>query len=56
MEAEMISKILFASDYPLLRPDRLLGRIRLEGGLNEAELALALGQNAAHLFELENKR
>jgi predicted TIM-barrel fold metal-dependent hydrolase len=49
-------KILFASDYPLLRPDRLLGRIRLEGALNEAELALALGQNAAHLFELENNK
>lgn len=50
------AKILFASDYPLLRPHRLLGRIHLEGGLNEAELALALGKNAARLFELENNK
>jgi predicted TIM-barrel fold metal-dependent hydrolase len=50
------AKILFASDHPLLRPDRLLARIRLEGGLSESELALALGENAARLFELENNR
>lgn len=48
-------KILFASDYPLLKLNRLLERIRAEGGLSEPELALALGHNAARLFELETE-
>jgi uncharacterized protein len=47
------TKTLFASDYPLLKPDRLQTRIRTESGLTENELALALGHNAARLFELE---
>lgn len=42
-------KILFGSDYPLLRPRRYLERIRTAGLLDNLEMAL-LGGNAARLF------
>lgn len=47
-----LPKILFASDYPLLKQDRLVRRIREETGLTTEELDLVLGQNAARLFNL----
>jgi predicted TIM-barrel fold metal-dependent hydrolase len=47
-----VSKILFASDYPLLKQERLIRRIRGEAGLISEELDLILGQNAARLFNL----
>jgi predicted TIM-barrel fold metal-dependent hydrolase len=47
-----VSKILFASDYPLLKQERLLRRIRGEAGLTGEELDLILGRNAARLFNL----
>lgn len=50
-----LSKILFASDYPLLGQARLLSRIRTETGLTEAELNAVLGENAARLFGLDIK-
>lgn len=49
-------KILWASDYPLLKQNRLLNRVRAESGLSEDELALALGRNTARLFEIEVSR
>jgi uncharacterized protein len=42
-------RLLFGSDYPLLRPARLLRRVR-ECGLGESDLALVLGGNAARLL------
>lgn len=47
------AKILFASDYPLLKQGRLIGRVQAEGGLTAEELRLVLGLNAAHLFGLK---
>lgn len=46
-------KILFASDFPLLKQGHLLNRVRAESGLSDAELRLVLGQNAARLFAKE---
>ncbi len=46
------AKILFASDHPLLKQDRLVKRIGAEAGLTEPELALVMGENAARLFNL----
>lgn len=46
-------KILFASDYPVLNPARLLERIRNESQLDEAELVAVLGDNTAQLFGLK---
>ncbi len=45
-------KILFASDYPVLGPARLLNRIRQEANLTPPELEAILGGNAAQLFGL----
>jgi predicted TIM-barrel fold metal-dependent hydrolase len=50
-----LEKILFASDYPVLGPSRLLQRIRHEANLTETELAAILGGNAARLFGIEDK-
>ena len=50
--ASGVSKILFATDYPLLKQDRLVRRIRGEAGLSPEELDLIMGQNAALLFNL----
>lgn len=47
-----VNKILFASDHPVLKQDRLVKRIKLEAGLNEEELDLILGRNGARLFNL----
>lgn len=49
------SKILFASDHPLLKQDRLVRRVAAEAGLTEEELDLIMGQNAARLFNLIGK-
>ena len=46
------AKILFASDYPLLKQGRLLSRVRAESGLTPTELEAVMGQNAARLFGL----
>ena len=46
------SKILFASDHPLLKQDRLVKRISSEAGLSGEELELIMGLNAARLFNL----
>ncbi len=43
-------KILFASDYPVLGPARLLERIRAEANLSENEYQAIIGANAANLF------
>ncbi len=43
-------KLLFASDFPLLKQGRLIERISAEGNLNQAELEKILGYNAAILF------
>ncbi|MDB5079951.1 MAG: hypothetical protein JWP00_1875 [Chloroflexi bacterium] len=50
--ASNVRKILFASDHPLLKQDRLVRRISLEAGLTGEELQLILGGNAARLFNL----
>ena len=50
--AAAVSKILFATDYPLLGQARLIHRIRTETGLTEAELDAILGENAAGLFKI----
>lgn len=42
-------KILFASDYPLISPERYLEEIKV-AGLTDAELAAVLGSNAAHVL------
>jgi predicted TIM-barrel fold metal-dependent hydrolase len=47
-------KLLWASDYPLIAQRRMLEYARASG-LNEAELALALGGNAAALLGLDLK-
>ncbi|MEI6047022.1 MAG: amidohydrolase family protein [Chloroflexota bacterium] len=47
-----LEKILFASDYPVLGPARLLERIRKEAQLTPPELKAILGGNAARLFGL----
>jgi predicted TIM-barrel fold metal-dependent hydrolase len=44
-------RLLFGSDYPLLEPGRLLGRVRAAGLPAEA-LAALLGKNAARLYRL----
>jgi predicted TIM-barrel fold metal-dependent hydrolase len=46
-----IDKILWASDYPLIRHPRMR-RYLAEAGLTEAENALVLGDNAARLLGL----
>lgn len=45
-------RVLYASDWPLLRMERTLADVR-SAGLDEAALARILGQNAARLFALE---
>jgi len=46
------TKILFASDYPVLGPARLIKRLYAEAGLTSTELESILGGNAAQLFKL----
>ena len=45
-------KLLWASDYPLISQRRMLEYARASG-LSEADLALALGGNAAALLGME---
>jgi len=47
-------KILFGSDYPLVRPDRYLKEFH-EGGLKKRDLDLICGKNAMRLLNLESK-
>lgn len=47
-----VQKILFASDHPLLKQDRLVKRVAAEAGLSGQELQLIMGGNAARLFNL----
>lgn len=47
-----LSKVLFASDYPLLKQKRLIERIRREANLTAPELAAVLGENCTRLFDL----
>ena len=44
-------RVLFASDYPVLRQDRFLGRVR-EVGLSAEETTLVLGGNARRVYGL----
>ncbi len=43
-------RVLFASDYPVLKQKRFLERVRSEGGLTEDELQAVLWANAARVF------
>jgi hypothetical protein len=45
-----VDKILFASDFPLLNPAKLLKRVREEAFLSADELNAVLGGNATKLF------
>jgi predicted TIM-barrel fold metal-dependent hydrolase len=47
------SKLLWASDYPLIAQRRMLDYARASG-LSEAELEMALGGNAAALLETKS--
>ncbi len=46
-------KILFGSDYPLIRPDRYLKEFH-NGGVNKEDLDLICGKNAMGLLKLGN--
>jgi len=48
-------KVLFGSDFPLLRPERVLRDLRA-GGLNEEAERSILGDNAARLFGLAEEK
>jgi predicted TIM-barrel fold metal-dependent hydrolase len=50
-----LEKILFASDFPVLGPARLLERVRKEAQLTPTELEAILGGNAARLFGLNKQ-
>ena len=47
-------KILFATDYPLIRPRRLLPQVEASG-LEAGDQALILGGNAARLFGIDGQ-
>lgn len=46
------SRVLFASDHPVLRMDRFLGRVRSAARLRPDELASVLGENARRVYRL----
>ena len=46
-----VEKILFGSDYPLLKPERYFKELE-QSGLNDKELSLLKGGNAVRLFDL----
>jgi len=48
-------KMLFGSDWPLLKPQRAMEHIKA-AGLNQAELNATLGENAQRLFYPEQSR
>lgn len=47
-----VDRVLFASDYPVLRQKRFLERVRFESGLIERELQAILGKNARRVYRL----
>jgi predicted TIM-barrel fold metal-dependent hydrolase len=49
-------KVLFASDFPLLKQAPLLSKVRRGAGLSDLELACVLGENAVRIYGLEEKR
>lgn len=46
-------RVLFASDYPVLRQKRFLERVQSEGTLTESELRAVLGENAQRIYGLQ---
>jgi predicted TIM-barrel fold metal-dependent hydrolase len=48
-------RVLFASDYPLLKQAPLLNRLRQRPGLSDFALASVLGENAVRIYGLEEK-
>lgn len=46
-------RVLFASDYPVLKQGPLLRRVRERPGLSESALASILGENAVRVYGLE---
>ena len=46
-----VERVLFGTDFPLIKHPRLLAQVR-ESGLSEEEQALITGGNAARLFGL----
>jgi len=46
-----VERILFASDYGLLRQQRIIEYVK-QSGLSDAEVALVLGGNAQHLLQI----
>jgi len=45
-------KVMFASDFPVLRQDRLLRKVRGAGGLRPEEEALVLAETARRVYGL----
>jgi predicted TIM-barrel fold metal-dependent hydrolase len=48
-------RVLFASDFPLLKQGPLLNKVRQRPGLSEFTLASVLGENAVRIYGLEEK-
>lgn len=48
-------RVLFATDYPVLKQAPLLSRVRQRPGLSEFALASVLGENASRIYRLEEK-
>lgn len=46
-------RVLFASDYPILRQDRFLRRVQRESGLRDDELTSVLGDAARRVYQLD---
>ncbi|MFN3337840.1 MAG: amidohydrolase family protein, partial [Thermomicrobium sp.] len=46
-------RVLFASDYPVLRQKRFLERVQSEGSLTESELRAVLGENAQRVYGVQ---
>jgi len=47
-----VERVLFASDFPVLKQGRFLERVRRESGLTEQELVLVLSENARRVYRL----
>ncbi|HEY7034716.1 MAG TPA: amidohydrolase family protein [Thermomicrobiales bacterium] len=48
-------RVLFASDFPVLRQDRFLRRVRQTPWRDSAEMARVLGENARHIYRLPER-